>query len=103
MENWIGKFGVIFMIIGGISAIVFMNGYDGDAYRHAQTMAELGGDIEYLTEVAFYKAKITSAFGSVVGGVLAGALLIGIGTLIDIGRERNELIRKQSGDLENAS
>jgi hypothetical protein len=102
MGNWIGKVGIALIVAGVIGAFISLNGVDWDAYGFAKKMAAYD-DLEYLAQVTLYRGMINTAIISVVSGVAVGALFMGIGTLIDIGRERNELIRKQSGDLENAS
>ncbi|MEG9297042.1 hypothetical protein V6B33_11300 [Mangrovibacillus sp. Mu-81] len=102
MENWIGKVGIVFIVVGIIGGLIALNGVDWDAYDFAKEMAEYD-DLESLTQVAMYRGMINAAILTALSGGAVGTLLIGIGMLIDIGRERNELIRKQSGDLENAS
>jgi hypothetical protein len=102
MGNWIGKIGIAFIVAGIIGAFISLNGVDWDAYGFAKKMASYD-DIESLTQVTLYRGMINTAIISVVSGVAIGALFMGIGTLIDIGRERNELIRNQSEKLGNAS
>ncbi|MFC7785672.1 hypothetical protein ACFQWC_14350 [Rossellomorea sp. GCM10028870] len=96
MGNWIGKFGIFFIVVGVVGAFVELNGIDWATYGSAKKMVN-NNNLEYMGQVALYGGMIKNAILSVISGLAVGALFVGIGTLIDIGRERNDLIRANNG------
>lgn len=79
--HWIG---IGLIVVGVIWGLISFGSVDWSAYNHAKEILAIDpSDMGYAAEMALYSSKITAAITSMVGGVIAGVLFIGLSAVIE--------------------